>query len=167
MFRIHTYPRGLYREYTAHIVLRLPCCCSGHNIIPTTHRRNEPFIAALLGCCFLSQAADTTTSCFSSPNRRPRSWPFSPPSLSGVPLPPFSRPSRTHTCIHYPRCVTLRIRAVPVHARRVAAPALARSLARSCVRSASRVTKISWESHSPLIIAAATFPKDDYSRGRT
>jgi len=46
-------------------VLRLPCC-SGHNIIPTTHRRNEPFIAALLGCCFLSQA-NTTSSCLPPP----------------------------------------------------------------------------------------------------
>lgn len=130
--RIYTYPRGLYRRYTAYIVLRLPCCCSGHNIIPTTHRRNEPFIAALLGCCFLSQANTTTSS--SSPNRRPRSWrsrllPF----RASLFLLLAAHHAHTHT--HYPRCVTLRYIAlrciyVPCRCtRRVAAPALGAAFA--------------------------------------
>lgn len=112
MSRIYTYPRGLYRGYTAYIVLRLPCCCSGHNIIPTTHQRNEPFIAALLGCCFLSQANTTTSS--SSLNRRPRSWhsrllPFRASLFL------LLAAHRAHTHTHYPRCVTLRYVAYTCH----------------------------------------------------
>lgn len=158
MFRIYTYPRGFYRGYTAYIVLRLPCCCSGHNIIPTTHRQNEPFIAALLGCCFLSQANTTASS---SPNRRPRSYsvlasfPFGHPSLFLL-----LAAHHAHTHVHYPRCVTLRYVANTCHAGARVAPRC--TCARSCIRSASRVTKISWESHSPLLIIAATF-----SQGRS
>lgn len=126
--RIYTYPRGLYRGYTAYIVLRLPCCCSGHNIIPTTHRRNEPFIAALLGCCFLSQANTTTTTTTTSS--------LLPPPLTAAPAPnvlasfPFESlflflaAHHVHTHNHYPRCDTLRICCVyaPVHASRCVAP---------------------------------------------
>lgn len=163
MSRIYTYPRGLYRGYTAYIVLRLPCCCSGHNIIPTTHQRNEPFIAALLGCCFLSQANTTSSSSSSSLNRRPRSWrsrllPFRASLFL------LLAAHRAHTHTYYPRCVTLRyvayIRAMSVHASRRC------TCARSCVRFASRVTKIPWESHSLSLIIAATFLKDDHSHGR-
>lgn len=118
VFRIYTYPRGFYRGYTAYIVLRLPCCCSGHNIIPTTHRQNEPFIAALLGCCFLSQANTTASS---SPNRRPRSQRSRLLSFRAS-LFLLLAAHHAHTHVHYPRCVTSRYVANTCHAGARVAP---------------------------------------------
>lgn len=134
--RIYSYPRALYRGYTAYIVLRLPCCCSRHNIIPTTHQQNEPFIAALLGCCFLSQANTTTSSSSSSAslNRRPRSWrsrllPF----RASLFLLLAAHHAHTHT--HYPRCVTLHYVAYTCHASRRC------TCARSCAFASRRVSR--------------------------
>jgi len=59
-------PRAFIADTPAFTLCSVYRACSGHNIIPTTHRRNEPFIAALLGCCFLSQA-NTTSSCLPPP----------------------------------------------------------------------------------------------------
>lgn len=155
MFRIYTYPRGFYRGYTAYIVLRLPCCCSGHNIIPTTHRQNEPFIAALLGCCFLSQANTTASS---SPNRRPRSQRSRLLSFrASIPLPPFSRPSRTHARpLSALRYIALRCEYVPRRCTRRAALHLRSEL--HSLRVACH------ENFVGVPLAAANYRRDVFSR---
>lgn len=89
---IYLSPGPLSRTPRLHCAPSTVRRCSGHNIIPTTHRRNEPFIAALLGCCFLSQA--------SAPSPPPPLLTAAAPAPSPFgrlpPSPSLSRPSRTH-----------------------------------------------------------------------
>jgi len=150
---------SLYRDYPA-AYIAYSVYRFGHDIISVTRRRNEPFIAALLGCCFLSQAT------FSPPQL------LSPPSPRDNPLPPFCR-ARTRArprtrCVASRVYVCARARA-PMHASRRCTCARSRTL--RAVALACRQVFVGICSSAVLITAVAPLPaatrlKDDLSRER-
>jgi len=105
----------------------------GHDIISVTRRRNEPFIAALLGCCFLSQATFSPPQLLSPPS----------PQEGRNPLLPFSPRTYTRASTHARNTHRLALR----HACSTCARARASMHAsRRCTCARSRVARFSWES---------------------